>query len=340
MVPAASRWKVTRLATSIVAMGALSVVILRAVIPSSLEGAHGGVAGLLGSLAEVHPLLLGVSIFIVLAQLGRYWSRRWGIAVDTVDHGATGGTRKAVHRTCVVLVLVALAAFLTRSSLIAAYRVVGPSMLPTLEVGDRVLVDRTAYGVRLPFSTSRLATTVPRRGDLVVFPRRRLPGGTGSDTVVRRVVGIPGDRVSFSRGGLVINERALPGCDAGAYAALAGALTMHGRLFVEVLDARTYLTVRNPDEPPSEITTVKPGEVYVVGDNRSRSTDPRVWSGGRGDVVPIEALDGRLTRLLVGARADGRLDFSRLLARADGLGVRQPGLDMTLTDQRIARCLR
>jgi signal peptidase I len=314
-------------------MGALSVVILRVVIPSSLEGAHGGVAGVLGSLAEVHPLVLGVSIFVVLLELGRYWLRRWGIAVDTIDGKATSGTKKTFRRTCVALVLVALAAFLTRSSLIAAYRVVGPSMLPTLEIGDRVLVDRTAYGFRLPFSTSRLAARVPSRGDLVVFR-------AGSETVVRRVAGIPGDRISRSGGGMVINESAVGGCDAGAYAALTGAFTTHGRLFVEVLGAQAHLTVRAPAEPRSESTTVGPGEVYVVGDNRGRSNDPSAQNEGRGTVVPIEALEGRLTRLLVGARPDGRLDFSRLLARANELRVRQPGLDMTLTDQRIARCVR
>lgn len=335
-----SRWRITRFATTILATGTLSVLILRGVVPSSLEGARGGVAGFLGGLGELHPLVLGVSIFVVLSEMGRYWSRRWGIAIDSPARGTTGAAGRSARRIVVALTIVAIAAFLTRSSLIAAYRVVGPSMLPTLEKGDRVLVDRTAYGLKLPFSKHRFGAKLPQRGDLVVFPMRGLPGTTGVETVVKRVVGLPGDTVSFIQGALIINGQQVPGCDAGPYVDLTSTVTVRGRLVVEHLGDRTYLTVRKPIEAPFEGATVKPGEVFVIGDDRGMSTDSRVWSEGHGGGIPIDGLDGRVTRVLLGARPDGRLDWSRLLAPPLDLKVRQPGLDMTLTDQRIADCLK
>ena len=73
-------------------------------------------------------------------------------------------------------------------------------MLPTLEVGDRLLVDRMAYGLPVPLSKTRLRPKVPQRGDLVVFPASGLTGSTGSQTVVKRVLGLPGDLVTLERG--------------------------------------------------------------------------------------------------------------------------------------------
>ncbi|MDB4981904.1 MAG: Signal peptidase, partial [Myxococcales bacterium] len=103
---------------------------------------------------------------------------------------------------------------------------------------------------------------------------------------------------------------------------------------------RTYLTIRKAIEQPFPGYTVKPGEVFVIGDDRGVSTDSRVWSEGHGGGIPIDSLEGKVTRVLVGARPDGRLDLSRLLAPPLDLKVRLPGLDMSLTDQRIQSCLK
>jgi len=77
----------------------------------------------------------------------------------------------------------------------------------------------------------------------------------------------------------------------------------------------------------------------VVGDDRGISSDSRLWNDGRGAGVPVGILNGRVSRVLLGARADGRLDFSRLLAPPLDLKVRLPGFDMHKTDERIANCL-
>jgi signal peptidase I len=319
------------------ATAALSWSVLRYVLPSALEGARGGVTGLLGWLGQREPLILGVCVFVVLAETGRYW---WQLRAVPGPVARTPAKAGSSRRILFAVALVAVAAFVVRSSIVATYRVVGPSMVPTLEMGDRVLVDRTAYGLRLPFSKHALRARVPARGDLVVFPMSGLPGTTGPQAVVKRVVGIPGDTVSFERGVVIVNGWSIPGCDAGPYVDMTGGLTIRGRLVLEYLGDRTYLTVRKAIEQPFPGYTVKPGEVFVLGDDRGVSTDSRVWSEGHGGGVPLDAIDGKVTRVLLGARPDGRFDFSRLLAPPFDLRVRLPGVDMSLTDKRIETCLK
>jgi hypothetical protein len=91
-----------------------------------------------------------------------------------------------------------------------------------------------------------------------------------------------------------------------------------------------------PNAPPYR---VRPGEVYVVGDDRGQSSDSRSWNEGNGGGVPTEVLQGRVSRVLFGARPDGRLDFSRIWAPPLDVRVRMPSLDMTKTNDRIATCL-
>jgi hypothetical protein len=157
--------------------------------------------------------------------------------------------------------------------------------------------------------------------------------------LVKRVLGVPGDTIVGAQGSIFINGWRVPSCDAGPYAVLTGRLTVRGRLNVEFLGDKTYLTVSKfNDTFPAH--TVGPGEVFVVGDDRGVSSDSRLWADSKGSGVPISALEGRVTRVLVGASPDGRLDLSRLLARPLGLEVRQPNLDLKATQGRIDVCLK
>jgi signal peptidase I len=325
-------------AIGVPAVGALLVV--RYLWPSALAGARGGLTGLAGSLGERQPLFVGVGVFIVLAEVGRYWRRHFTTArlegTYTPADAAVPGRKR---RLLAGLALVAVGAYVMRSSVVAAYRVVGPSMLPTLEMSDRVLVNRLAYAIRLPVGKKSWVVKTPRRGDLVVFSARGLAGDGGPESIVKRVIGVPGDRVGFNRGSIVINDVPIAACDAGPYVNLMGNITVRGRLVVEFLGDSTYLTVRKALDSEFGPYTVQPGEVFVIGDNRGMSTDSRVWSEGHGTGVPIDALDGKVSRVLLGARPDGRLDFSRLFAPPLGLEVRLPGIDMRVTQERIGKCL-
>jgi signal peptidase I len=313
----------------------VAIFLLRVAIPSRLEGAHGGVLGLLSFLADEHSLLVFVAMFVLLSEVGRYWYRRWRPEAAP----AALGRRKLVRLTAVVVGL-ALTAFFIRSSVAGVVRVVGPSMLPTLEIGDRVLVNRVAYGFTLPFTTKTAKdSAVPRRGDLVVFTAT-IPGADGPQRLVKRVVGIPGDTIDGEENSIRINGWSIPSCDAGPYAVMTGRLTVRGRLAVEFLGDQSYLTVKVPVQRPFPAYTVKPGEVFVVGDDRGISSDSRLWSDTAGAGVPISGLEGRVTRVLAGAFPDGRVDLSRLFARPLGLEVRQPYLDLKSTRQNIDACLK
>jgi signal peptidase I len=335
-------WRALGLVGSLVLPAAAAALALRYLLPSRLAETGGGLSGLLAWLGDRHPLFVGLVLFLMISETGRHWWKRLrddGRAPPPSELHLPGSSAGAIRRLLLGLAAVALLAFVVRGSVAATYRVVGPSMLPTLEIGDRVLVNRLAYGLSLPLAKTRASARLPRHGDLVVFRANGLTGADGPQSVVKRVIGLPGDRVAFQEGSLLINGWRVPTCDAGPYVNLTGRLTVRGRLTVEYLAYQTYLTVRKPVEAPFAGYTVAPGEVFVVGDDRGLSSDSRLWNEGRGGGVPINILEGRVARVLLGARPDGRLDFSRLLVAPLDLKVRLPGLDLRKTEERINNCL-
>jgi signal peptidase I len=337
----AFRRRLVELTISLIVPAIASLLVLRYLVPSQLEGAAGGLRGAWAWLGDQHPLLLGLAFFFAISEASLYWLNRlrpgWAGSV------AVGSTLFRSPRALLIgLAVIALLALVVRTSVVATYRVVGPSMLPTLEMGDRMIANPTAYGLTLPLTGRRLGAETPRRGDLVVFSAEgTAAAGATADagSVVKRVIGLPGDHVYFLDESMYINEWRVPTCDAGPYALPTGSGTIHGRLTVEFLNDTAYLTVRDLGAPNSLRYTVQAGEVYVVGDDRGQSSDSRSWNQGMGAGVPIAKLDGRVTRVLFGALPDGRLDFSRVLVPPFDLKVHMPGIDMRETDKRIAACL-
>jgi signal peptidase I len=316
-------------------------------IPSSMEGGSRGALAWLARVGDEEPLLVGIVLFATLATVARHWLRVVDDRVEAsgfaTEAGAVRSSRisrssKISARFILGLAALAGAVLLARASLADLHRVTGASMMPTLKTGDRLLVNKLAYGLRLPFSSRVLGPRPPRRGDLVVFPNRGRVADAPS-SLVKRVVGLPGDVIAYRDGTLSVNGWAVPSCDAGPFLAVAGGAMVRGRVGVEVLEDRAYLTLRSSsDETVLADFEVPPGEVFVVGDDRLASSDSRTWNGGRGGGVPVSSLEGRVSRLAFGRLREGRLDLAHPFVPL-GLSLREPRVDVRKLEERIAACV-
>ena len=212
---------------------------------------------------------------------------------------------------------VVLVAVLLRSFVVMPFSIPSESMTPTLLVGDEILVSKFAYGfsrLDLPFYqppfTGRIFGRLPARGDVVVF---RVPGNLRLD-FVKRVIGLPGDRVFIREGFLYLN----------------GVAAVRQRLgagdFVETLPDGAHYVIHQTRtdrlEDNTAIFDVPEGMFFVLGDNRDNSADSRIPRDQHGiGFVPVENLIGRADlRLLSFADADSsararnwKLRWSRVL---------------------------
>jgi len=188
--------------------------------------------------------------------------------------------------------------FLFRSAIADWNDVPTGSMLPTIREGDRLLVDKLAYDLRVPFThLSLLRLAEPQRGDVVVFESER-----AGKRLVKRVIGLPGDRVELMRDVLYLNGQRigyLPLARDGVTSDWVEQLAGHAHA-VRVTDARSPLDSFGPVAVPA-------GHLLVLGDNRDNSADSRVIG-----FVPRHEIVGRAKRVLFS------LDYDRyLLPRGD-----------------------
>lgn len=182
---------------------------------------------------------------------------------DTRNEEAIPGTktkRKSVVREYAEAIVIAIVlALFIRTFVIQAFKIPSGSMKPTLLVGDHILVNKFIYGIKLPFTDKILISlSQPERGDVVVF---KFPLDTRKD-YIKRVIGLPGDRVELVDKQLLINGR--PTEDPRASYSISGNMRMFGPV------------------------TVPAGHLFVMGDNRDESSDSRVWG-----FVPRPYLKGK-----------------------------------------------
>jgi signal peptidase I len=205
------------------------------------------------------------------------------------------------------LVAVFLVAFAT-TALAQPFYIPSGSMEPTLQIGDALLGTKFAYGYSrwsLPYglgpsSETRLLGQLPRCGDVVIF---RLPSNT-SATLIKRVIGLPGDRVQMVHGRLVINGRLVPleSAGTGKVEEADGQWNEIGK-FTETLPGGVKHTIfkRRWDGPldDTQVFIVPAGHIFAMGDNRDNSLDSRVApeDGGVG-YVPAENLVARADVML------------------------------------------
>jgi signal peptidase I len=182
---------------------------------------------------------------------------------------------------------VILIVFLLRSFLVEPFRIPSGSMMPSLFDGDFILVNKYAYGVRLPVVNRKLiGLDNPRRGDVAVF---RFPGDPAIN-YIKRVIGVPGDRILYKGKRLFVNGSALEYAEVRTYTGpLAGRLGAEELRVTEGIDGVRHdiLVTERPEPGPIEFT-VPAGQYFVMGDNRDHSNDSRYWG-----FVPDENLVGR-----------------------------------------------
>ena len=197
---------------------------------------------------------------------------------------------------------VILAVFLLRSFLVEPFKIPSGSMIPTLLVGDFILVNKFTYGIRLPVLDKKIVElNSPQRGDVVVF---RYPVDPSVD-FIKRVVGLPGDKVSYINKRLTINGEAVPMVRDGDYLdverfyvtprykeKLGG--VEHSVLLEDDQPAYVRQVLQFPFRENCHYNSdgfecvVPPGHYFMMGDNRDNSQDSRVWG-----FVPDENLVGK-----------------------------------------------
>jgi len=197
---------------------------------------------------------------------------------------------------------VILIVFMLRSFLVEPFKIPSSSMVPTLLVGDFILVNKFTYGIRLPVVNKKLVQlNNPERGDVMVF---RYPEDPSLD-YIKRVVGVPGDRIEYRNKRLTINGETVPAKQVDDY--LSKERMQFSRRYVESLGKVDHEILLEDDVPSiggpgrtfpfagncnyntgGVACTVPPGHYFMMGDNRDNSSDSRVWG-----FVPDENIVGK-----------------------------------------------
>lgn len=171
---------------------------------------------------------------------------------------------------------VILVVLLLRSFVVEPFRIPSGSMIPTLDVGDFILVNKFAYGLRLPvIHTKVLDIGEPQRGDVTVF---RFPLDPGKD-FIKRIVGLPGDVVAYRDKQVFINGKPMPLSYLGPFDGHGSAVNVQAQLYREILGDVTHtLLLNSPREAGRDLRfKVPPHSYFVMGDNRDNSDDSRYW---------------------------------------------------------------
>ena len=186
---------------------------------------------------------------------------------------------------------VILVVFVVRSFVVEPFKIPSGSMVPTLLVGDFILVNKYEYGIRLPITNTKITDGSPlQRGDVVVF---RYPKDESVD-YIKRVIGLPGDVVAYQDKQLTINGKPVPETPLPDY--FDEERIGYAKQFEEDIDGRKNAILNNPAVPPyivgaedypyrdnctynarGVICKVPPGNYFMMGDNRDNSADSRYW---------------------------------------------------------------
>lgn len=161
--------------------------------------------------------------------------------------------------------------FVLRSFIVEPFQIPSESMVPTLEVGDYILVNKFTYGIRLPVIRNKvLDINEPKRGDVMVF----FPPHMNDTYFIKRVIGIPGDTIRYENKRLTVNGERVPLVQTDR----AEPDSPLHQLGEETIGDREHLIQVDRRVPAKDfVEVVKPGHYFMMGDNRDNSFDSRGW---------------------------------------------------------------
>jgi signal peptidase I len=228
----------------------------------------------------------------------------------------TGGFLEIV-RTVVYAVVIAI---VVRTVAFEPFNIPSGSMVPTLLVGDYLFVSKYSYGysryslpLGLPLFSGRILARQPQRGDVIVF---KLPRDNSTD-YIKRLVGLPGDRIQVKESVLYINDVAVKREPMPDYVYLDERGVEHRELqYIETLpdnDGRPgmrHRIIQFPEERQvdnTDVYTVPPGQYFMMGDHRDDSLDSRFPTSHGVGFVPFENLEGKAQFIFFSTNGAARL---------------------------------
>jgi len=212
-----------------------------------------------------------------------------------------------------IIVALVLAMFI-RTFIVQAFKIPSGSMIPTLRIGDHILVNKFLYGIRFPLIDKKIPITKPQRGDIIVF---KYPIEPDKD-YIKRIMGVPGDTIKVKFDKIVVNDEEVPRVLQGErrYRELEDqrAAEFTSVLYIETVNekehdvlyapgnqhqnyspelARKYGFCRmNPDGEGYLVCEIPEGLYFCMGDNRDKSNDSRFWG-----FVPEQNIKGKAWRI-------------------------------------------
>lgn len=197
-------------------------------------------------------------------------------------------SRKFYRSYLEALAITLMVGLILRLFVIAPYKIPTSTMMPALFSGDYVFVFKLPYGAKIPFFKKTGEIQKLTRGDVVLFSYSRDP-----DTkFIKRVLGLPGDKIEYKNRELVINGKVLDYelLDPAPYASIKSSSDLD--FYREsIAGSAPYTVIYSKDHRPEELgpIIVPAGEVFLLGDHRDNSDDSRYWG-----MVPKKNLDGKV----------------------------------------------